>query len=276
MAILNLTPDSFSDGGIYSIGLSTNNTSQILSTVSSFQKSGASILDIGGQSTRPFAPQISAQQELSNVLPTIKALRSNPQYNSLAISVDTYRASVASAAITAGADIINDVSSGSFDPEMLFTAATLECTIVLMHMRGTPDTMTSLTDYGPEGVIHGVATELLTRVRAAEAAGIHRWRIILDPGIGFAKTADQSLEILRRFAELRDWPGLKGYPWVVGSSRKGFIGKITAVKEPRERTWGTAVTVCAALQGGADIVRVHDVEEMGKVVRMGDAIWRVE
>lgn len=201
-------------------------------------------------------------------------IRSLREFTNLAISVDTYRASVASAAIAAGANIINDVSAGTMDSEMLPTAAKLGCTIVLMHMRGTPNTMTSLTSY-PDGLIATVAAELLPRVHAAEAAGIFRWRIMLDPGIGFAKTEAQNLEILRRLDELRDWDGLRGFPWVVGASRKGFIGKITGVKEPAQRGWGTAGTVAAAVQGGADVVRVHDVAEMAQVAKMCDAIWRV-
>ncbi|KAK4692217.1 hypothetical protein P7C71_g4942, partial [Lecanoromycetidae sp. Uapishka_2] len=124
------------------------------------------------------------------------------------------------------------------------------------------------------GVISGVGNELLARVREAEKVGIRRWRIMLDPGIGFAKTQAQNVELLRRFAELREFEGLRGFPWVVGASRKGFIGKITGVSDAKERVWGTAATVAAAIQGGADIVRVHDVAEMGQVARMADAIWR--
>ena len=142
-----------------------------------------------------------------------------------------------------------------------------------MHMRGTPDTMTKLTDY-PDGIIEGVGNELLARVWEAERAGIRRWRIMLDPGIGFAKTQAQNIELLRRLGELRDFEGLRGFPWVVGASRKGFIGKVTGVEQASERKWGTAATVAAAVQGGADVVRVHDVQEMGQVVKMADAIWR--
>lgn len=266
MAILNVTPDSFSDGGLHT-------ASSLSSTISSIISSGATIIDIGGQSSAPGAPSISASEEISRILPAIALIREHPLSSSIAISVDTYRASVAEAAISAGADIINDVSAGTLDPDMLHTAARLGTTICLMHMRGTPSTMTSLTSY-PDGLIPTIARELLERVAAAEAAGIRRWRIILDPGIGFAKNGKQNLEILRRFDELRDWPGLKGLPWLVGSSRKGFVGKITGVAEPRERIWGTATTVAAAVQGGADIVRVHDVKEMNQVVKMADAIWR--
>ena len=297
MAILNLTPDSFSDGGLHirsttSPGLerpTASNTVQprtidhppsispetLLPYLNSLPDDPPLILDIGGQSTRPHAPQIPASQEQARILPTISYIRSLPQFASLPLSIDTYNASTASAAIAAGANIINDISGGTMDPDMLPTVAELGCTIILMHMRGTPQTMTGLTDY-PEGVIKGVATELLERVAAAEAAGVRRWRIMLDPGIGFAKTFAQSLELLRRFGELRDWEGLRGFPWVVGASRKGFIGKVTGVAEPKERGWGTAATVAAAVIGGADVVRVHDVKEMGQVVKMSDAIWRVE
>ena len=272
MAILNLTPDSFSDGGLHS----TTDPKPLLDTLRPYttQQHSVTILDIGGQSTRPHAPQISPDEELSRILPTIKAIRSDPSFQATAISIDTYRASVAAEAIKAGANIINDVSAGQLDPEMLPTIAKLGCTCILMHMRGTPETINTLTSY-PDGVINGVGTELLQRAREAEKAGIRRWRIMLDPGIGFAKTQAQNLELLRRFSELRDFEGLKGFPWVVGASRKGFIGKITGVGDAKERKWGTATTVAAAVQGGADVVRVHDVREMGEVVAMADAIWRI-
>jgi len=269
MAILNLTPDSFSDGGIH-----PSDPSSLLPILRSFVNSGATILDIGGQSTRPHASQVCSKEELARILPTIKLIRSLPEFDNLALSIDTYRATVASAAIEAGANIINDVSAGMMDPDLLPTAARLGCTIILMHMRGTPDTMNSLTSY-PLGLIPTIASELNDRVRAAEEAGIYRWRIMLDPGIGFAKNATQNLEILRQFGELRESAGLKGLPWVVGSSRKGFIGKLTGVKEPAKRGWGTAGTVAAAVQGGADVVRVHDVPEMAQVTKVADAIWRV-
>lgn len=133
----------------------------------------------------------------------------------------------------------------------------------------------SFGPFYPDGLIPTVASELLSRVAAAEAAGIRRWRIILDPGIGFAKNEEQNLEILRNLDVLRSWPGLQGLPWLVGSSRKAFVGRITGVKRPDERIWGTAATVAAAIQGGADVVRVHDAQEMGMVATMSDAIWRV-
>jgi len=269
MAILNLTPDSFSDGGDHS-----TNPKLLQPMLQSFVDAGVSILDIGGQSTRPRAPEVSPEEELGRVLPTIKYIRSQPTFSKLAISIDTYRASVAAAAVEAGANIVNDVSAGQLDPEMLSVMAKLGCTVVLMHMRGTPDTMNTMTSY-PSGILDGVGTELRACVAEAEAAGIRRWRIMLDPGIGFAKNEAQNLELLRRFGELRDFEGLRGFPWVVGASRKGFIGRITGVKEASQRVWGTAAAVNAAVQGGADVVRVHDVKEMGQVVKMADAIWRV-
>ncbi|KAG6038879.1 hypothetical protein E4U19_007925 [Claviceps sp. Clav32 group G5] len=266
MAILNLTPDSFSDGG-------KHNLHNLRRTVLNHIRGGATILDIGGQSTAPGRPEVSAEEEVSRVLPAVELIRSLPEARGIAISVDTYRSSVAASAIASGADMINDVSGGTLDPEILPTVARLGKTICLMHMRGTPQTMMGQTDY-QGGLIPTVASELLQRVAAAEAAGIRRWRIILDPGIGFAKTAAQNLEILRRLEALKTWPGLAELPWLVGSSRKSFIGDITAAKEPSERIWGTASTVAAAVQGGADVVRVHDVAEMAKVARMADAIWR--
>ena len=193
----------------------------------------------------------------------------------MAISIDTYRASVADAAISAGANIVNDVSAGQMDSEMLPTIAKLGCTVILMHMRGTPTTMTHRTKY-PSGLLKEVGSELLERISQAEKAGIRRWRIILDPGIGFAKTASQNLELLRRLGELRESTGLYGLPWAVGPSRKRFIGDITGVKAPSERTWGTAGAVTAAIRGGADIVRVHDTVEMAQVAKLADSIWRVE
>ncbi|KAL8788052.1 MAG: hypothetical protein Q9195_007466 [Heterodermia aff. obscurata] len=269
MAILNLTPDSFSNDGIQSPDVSS-----IDPYLQRLTSAGVTILDIGGQSSRPHAPSITSEEEIARVVPTIKHIRSQPAYNNLVLSIDTYRAPVAAAALEAGANIINDISAGTLDPEMLPLMARLGCTVILMHMRGDPSTMNTLTSY-PTGIINGVGTELRARVAAAEAAGVRRWRMILDPGIGFAKTAEQNLELLRRFGELRAFEGLQGIPWVVGASRKRFIGTITGVQKAEERVMGTAATVCAAVQGGADIVRVHDFGEMAEVVRMADAVWRV-
>ncbi|QSZ31834.1 hypothetical protein DSL72_001403 [Monilinia vaccinii-corymbosi] len=269
MAILNITPDSFSDGG-------ENPNDRIFLRDKTFEltKQGATIIDIGGQSTAPNAPEVSTEVEIQRVIPVIQEMRKFRLFDKTAISIDTYRASVAKAAVEAGADIINDVSSGQLDPNMLSTMAQLGKTVCLMHMRGTSATMDTLTNYEPEGLIPTIAKELLERVAEAEAAGIRRWRIILDPGIGFAKTKKQNLEILRRMDELRDWPGLRGLPWLVGSSRKRFIASVTGVTRTPQRDWGTAATVTAAIQGGADVVRVHNVEKMVEVVKISDAIYR--
>lgn len=261
MAVINLTPDSFSDGGAHTLPT-------VVSTANSLLSFGATILDLGGQSTRPGAPSVGESEELRRVIPAIKALR---EAGIVApISIDTYRAGVATAAIEAGADFINDVSAGNMDPEMLPTVAGLGVPICLMHMRGTPLTMKTLSDY-PSGVVSEVAAELAQRVAAAEAAGVRRWNILLDPGIGFAKTMEQNLEVIRRLGELTAGTGM---PWLLGPSRKRFIGTITGEEVAEERRWGTAGAVAACVAGGADIVRVHDVEEMKKVVDMAVAIWR--
>lgn len=265
MAILNLTPDSFSDGGVHSLG-----PADIVSTVRTMVEKGADIIDLGGQSTRPNASEITYQEEINRVVPAIKALRTAGL--KVPISIDTYRASVARAAIGAGANIINDVSAGQLDADMFSVAATLKVPIVLMHMRGTPKTMTSLAKY--DDVITDIGEELAVRVQAAVSKGIQRRNIILDPGLGFAKIGSQNLEIIRRFGELRDNEKLRGMPWVIGPSRKRFISGVTGETIARERVWGTAAAVTACVQGGADIVRVHDVGEMSKVVKMCDAIWR--
>jgi 2-amino-4-hydroxy-6-hydroxymethyldihydropteridine diphosphokinase/dihydropteroate synthase len=279
MRILNVTPDSFSDGGTHfrelDAAAALDGKFWIEPNSVAEDTSDFSMVDVGGQSSAPGAKDVSSEEEISRIVPYIDAMKKFYNGKGISLSVDTYRASVADAAVKAGAEIINDISAGQLDPDMLPTVARLGKTICLMHMRGTPATMNDLADYSPDGVIPTIAKELLTRIAAAEEAGIRRWRIILDPGIGFAKTQSQNLEILRGLDELRQWPGLRGLPWLVGSSRKRFVGHITGVKEPKDRLWGTAVTISAAVQGGADIVRVHDVKEMAQVAKMSDAIWRL-
>lgn len=273
MAILNVTPDSFSDGGHHQVA----DVTTLLQTVRTFIHAGATIIDVGGESTRPTSVPVSTEEEISRVVPVVELIRSLPEAANVAISIDTYHAKVAEAAVRAGADIINDISAGLMDPDMLPTVARLRKSVILMHTRGTPQTMSGMTGYDAQGdVISGVGQELSARVQAAEAAGIRRWRIILDAGIGFAKTSQQNLMLLRHASVLRQ--GLhhefSDIPWLVGASRKGFIGKITGVKEPADRIWGTAAAVTASIQGGADIVRVHDAEEMTQVAKMADAIYR--
>lgn len=258
MLILNITPDSFSDG-----------SSNSLETLAQFVEDvkNVDIIDVGGQSTRPSSTLLTAEEELSRVIPIIRKLRVLGW--SGMVSIDTFYASVARAAIEAGANIINDVSGGTMDPAMYSTAAELGCPIILMHMRGTPQTMQNPEhlDYAKAGgVVNGMMAELNERYRRAVAAGVRTWNIILDPGISFSKTTQQNLELLRT-------PLGGKIPWLVGSSRKGFIGKITEVEDPKDRLLGSAVCVAASVAQGARIVRVHDVR-MREVVKMADALYR--
>lgn len=266
MGILNVTPDSFSDGGQFST------VEAAIQQAAALVDSGADILDIGGQSTRPQAEEVALDEELQRVLPVIQAIRSHSTtaVQTVPISVDTTKAAVARAAVTAGADLVNDISGAMFDPDMLATVAELQVPIVLMHLRGTPKTMQQFTDY--EDLIGEISEFLAQRATAAIQAGIAPERIILDPGIGFAKTFDQNLELLRNLAQFRQL----GFPLLVGTSRKRFIGHLTNQPDPQKRVWGTAATCCAAIQGGSDILRIHDVAELRDVCRVADAIWRTK
>ena len=259
MGILNVTPDSFSDGGKF------NTTASALEQARDLIESGADIIDVGGQSTRPGAVDISLEEELHRVVPIVKSIR---QEFSIPISVDTTKATVARAAIAAGADIVNDISGATFDDEMLPTVAELGVAIVLMHIRGTPQTMQNMTDY--QDLMGEIYEFLQQRLEAAQASGISKSRIILDPGIGFAKTIDQNLEILRR---LREFSTL-GCPILVGVSRKSFIGHLVNQTDPIARIWGTAGACASACAANVDILRVHDVKEMRDVCRVADAIFR--
>lgn len=258
MLIYNITPDSFSDG-------SSNSLDSLPDFLRDVQ--GVDIIDVGGQSTRPSSTLLSPEEETARVVPIIRKMRVLGWRGK--ISIDTFYASVARAALEAGADIINDVSGGTMDPNMLGTAAVFGCPIILMHMRGTPQTMQDERnlDYSQVGgVASGMMSELNERYRRAIAAGVRTWNIILDPGISFSKTTEQNLELLRL-------PLGGKIPWLVGASRKGFVGKITGVKTAKDRTLGTAVCVAASIAQGARIVRVHDVK-MREVVKMSDALYR--
>jgi len=259
MGVLNITPDSFSDGGDF------NNLDAALKQAQEMAAEGADLIDIGGQSTRPGAKEISLAEELERVIPVVEQLH---RQLSIPISVDTTRAAVAEAAVAAGASIINDISAGIFDPQMLSVVAKLGIPIVLMHVRGTPQTMQKLTNY--QDLIGEIYQFLASRVQAAIAAGINRHQIAIDPGIGFAKTGEQNLEILRRLPIFRSLE----CPILVGPSRKSFIGKILDRSEPKERVWGTAAACSAAIAGSADILRVHDIPEMRDVCQVADAIFR--
>lgn len=259
MGILNVTPDSFSDGGQF------NNPNLALEQGLKLADQGADIIDIGGQSTRPGAPEISLEEELARVIPVITALR--PRV-SIPLSVDTTRPQVAEEAILAGADLVNDVSGGTFSEAMFPTVAKLQVPLVLMHRRGTPETMQQLTDYTDLiGEINGFFRQ---QIQKATQAGLGRSQLLLDPGIGFAKTTPQNLELIRQIPEFRRLD----LPILVGVSRKSFIGKILEQNDPQQRQWGTAAACCGAIAGFADILRVHDVAPMRDVCRVADAIWR--
>lgn len=259
MGVLNVTPDSFSDGGEF------NTPDAALVQGRQLVAAHADIIDVGGQSTRPQAVEISLEEELERVLSVLQLVRSQI---SVPISVDTTRAAVAKAAVAAGADLINDISGATFDPEMLPTVALLGVPIVLMHIRGTPQTMQQLTDY--QDLIGEIYQFLESRITAAIACGIHPDKIIIDPGIGFAKKYNQSLEIIRRLSVFRSL----NCPILVGASRKSFIGHILNQPDPKARVWGTAAACCAAIANGADILRVHDVTQMRDVCLVADAIYR--
>jgi dihydroneopterin aldolase/2-amino-4-hydroxy-6-hydroxymethyldihydropteridine diphosphokinase/dihydropteroate synthase len=269
MSILNVTPDSFSDGGDhFHLGRAVESAIQHV-------QDGATIIDVGGMSTRPGAADISEEEEANRVVPVIRALREAGI--SVPISIDTFRASVAEAACAAGASIVNDISAGALDPKMLETCASLGVPVVLMHMRGDPSTMTSLTSYAEDDddVLPGVRRELADRVRSALLAGVRRWNIILDPGVGFAKDLQGNLQLIRDLPRLTE-PGseLEGYPVLVGASRKRFLGTLTGREEPKQREFATAAASVAAIAGGADIVRVHDVRGLSDASKVADAVYR--
>ena len=259
MGILNVTPDSFSDGGQF------DNVKSAVKQALFMAQNGADIIDIGGQSTRPGAAQISLDEELARVVPIVKAIRASSQ---ITISVDTTVAEVAQEAIGAGANVINDISGATYDPNMLATAAKLNVPIILMHIRGTPKTMQSLTDY--QDLIAEIQSFLEQQIEKAVAAGVRRNNIIIDPGIGFAKDAAQNIKLIK---ELNRFKSIN-CPILIGVSRKSFIGKITSQDNPQDRVYGTAAANAGAIANGADIIRVHDVPQMYDVARITDAIWR--
>ncbi|QHU99314.1 dihydropteroate synthase [Synechocystis sp. CACIAM 05] len=259
MGILNTTPDSFSDGGEF------NSLPTAIHQAKTMVQGGAHIIDIGGQSTRPGAETVSLKEELERTIPIIQALR---QELDIPISIDTTRAEVARQALQAGADMVNDISGATFEPEILVIAAQHKALIILMHIRGNPQTMQNLTDYGD--LIGEMKQFFGAQVDLARHYGVLPEQIILDPGIGFAKTAEQNITLLRQLPELKRL----GFPLLVGPSRKSFIGKILDQPAPKERVWGTGAACCRAIAGGADIVRVHDVEAMAQICKVADALWR--
>jgi len=258
MGILNITPDSFSDGGLYL------EHERAIAHGLELIESGADIIDIGGESTRPGADPVPLEEELHRVIPVIEGIRKE---SDVMISVDTYKAQVAEAALAAGAGMINDISALRFDEEMIDVLLKHDVPIVLMHMQGTPRTMQEDPQYN--NVVSDIIEFLRERIAAATAAGIPRERLIVDPGIGFGKLLQHNLEILRRLDELR----ALGRPILIGPSRKSFIGQLTGASV-EERLPGTIASLVLGIMKGADIIRVHDVREARQAVQVADAIIR--
>ena len=228
------------------------------------------ILDIGGQSSRPGSKPTSLAEECERVIPVIEAIRASPHdwLRDIPISVDTTRAQVAQAALVAGADIINDISGGTYEPEIFNIVAAADAPIMLMHLRGTPETMQQMTDY--DNLMGEIVTFLAAQADKAVEAGINPQKIAVDPGIGFAKTVMQNVEILRELEKLK----VLNCPILVGTSRKSFIGKLLDQPKASDRVWGTAATLDCAIAHGADILRVHDGRQMREVCQMADLLWR--
>lgn len=255
MGVVNVTPDSFSDGGLY-----LDPEAAVRHGVE-LVEAGAEILDVGGESTRPGAEPVTAEEELRRVVPVIEALAGR----GVTISVDTSKAAVAAAALDAGAEVVNDVTALRGDPEMAALCAERGAGVVLMHMLGDPRTMQRNPVY--DEVVADVRGFLSDRLEAAVAAGVARERIWLDPGIGFGKTLEHNLELLRRLGELASL----GRPLVVGTSRKSFIGHIDG-SPPGERLGGTIASSILAFAVGAEVLRVHDVAELGEAAAVAGAI----
>jgi dihydropteroate synthase len=260
MGVLNVTPDSFSEGGVHF------DHAKAVHAALQMEQDGALVIDIGGESTRPGSEPIAAQVEIDRVIPVIEQIR---QRSDIPISIDTRKAAVAEEAITAGADMINDVSALRYSAGMAAIAARLKVPVILMHMRGEPRTMQKNIQY--DDVVSEVGSELTTFRDDAIAAGIEASQILIDPGIGFGKTFDHNLEILARANELAAIA-----PLVIGASRKGFIGHITGRDAGPDRAMGSLAAVAAAHRGGATLVRVHDVRETIDFLRVLMAIAEKE
>jgi dihydropteroate synthase len=257
MGILNVTPDSFSDGGLFL------DPGAAVARALAMEKAGADLIDLGGESTRPGSEGVPAEEELRRVLPVLDGLRGKLK---IPVSIDTAKSQVAEAAAIAGAEILNDVTGLRNDPRIADVARRRKLPLILMHMRGEPRTMQK-TPFARD-VVRDVAAGLRRAVAAARRAGVPKSQIVLDPGIGFGKSWPQNLELLERLPELAKL----GFPLLLGTSRKSFIGKILGGARKEERAWGTAATVTASILGGAHIVRVHDVAEMVQVVKVADAV----
>ena len=258
--ILNVTPDSFSDGGTF-LG-DDGDLGPAIAAGLRMAADGADIIDVGGESTRPGAQPVSEELELARTVPVVRALAER----GVVVSIDTTKASVARAAVEAGATIVNDVSAGRMDPDLLPTVAGLGVAYVLMHMQGTPRTMQKDPTY--TDVVVEVFDDLAAGLCRLEAAGVDRQRVVIDPGIGFGKTREHNLVLLARLRELTSL----GRPVLVGASRKSFIGHLTATTDPVDRLEGSLAAATLAVAGGARIVRVHDVAETVRSVAVADAV----
>ena len=256
VGVLNVTPDSFSDGG------QNFEPARAVDHALEMESDGADIIEVGGESTRPGATRLSAEEELSRVLPVLSELAGRLR---VPIAIDTYKSEVAAAAIAEGANIINDVSALRFDPAIADVAARERAALVLMHMRGEPATMQRIKP--SRDILAEIELDLATAIRVAESQGVERSQIIIDPGIGFGKTLEQNLAIINHLERFESF----GLPLMIGTSRKNFIGRLTGRPEG-ERLSGTAASVAAAILRGAHIVRVHDVKQMVEVARVADAI----
>jgi len=257
MAVLNVTPDSFSDGGRYV------DRDAALRRVEQMVAEGADLIDVGGESTRPGAAAVPEAQELERVVPVVEAIHARFD---IPVSVDTNKSAVAAASMQAGAEFINDISGFSFDPEMAAVAAATGAGVFLMHTRGRPETMQRQTVYAD--IVAEVIAVLREAVQAATAAGIPSAKISVDPGIGFGKSAAGNLELLRRLGELR----VLGLPILLGTSRKSFIGKVLGIDDPPQRLHGTLATVALGVAAGAQIFRVHDVRAARETALMAWAV----
>jgi dihydropteroate synthase len=257
MGVINVTPDSFSDGGRALDPARARDIAQAM------EAAGADIIDVGAESTRPGARPVNAAEELARVEPVLKAIAPAVR---LPISIDTYKAVVAAAALDAGAVMVNDISGFEYDPDLGPLVASRGVPAILMHTRGRPEDMYAHAEYGD--VVMDVLDDLGRAVIRAQDLGVHRDRLMVDPGIGFAKRANHSLHLLaclERFKEL-------GLPILVGPSRKSFMAAATGPLSPEDRDWATAAAVTAAILGGAHMVRVHNVEKLVTVARVADAL----
>ena len=264
LGVLNVTPDSFSDGGLFA------DTEAAVRHAHQMAAEGADLLDIGGESTRPATfgdhSPLPVEDEKRRILPVIARLAAELPH--LPLSVDTYKAEVAAAALDAGASLVNDISGLTFDPRMASLVAARGVPVILMHLLGAPRDIPLRPHY--DALIADLCAFFTRQISYAHSQGIRDEQIWLDPGLGFGKMAAHNLEILRRLPELK----ALGYPLVVGASRKKFLGRVLDTDDPQDRKEGTAAAVALSIAGGADVVRVHDVREMTRVAKVSDAVVR--